>query len=407
MCVRHLIGLWVTLAVNIAPLVAQPLEWAALEAERDWELDAIAQRLLQNEPNAQRFRCVYVLPLREPNAFVSEQGEVVITEGLLERLDGRDEIAFVLAHELAHLLKGHPRNLERHPTRLERLRTEIERGLGGSVVGTGLNLLLKAVASYYSQEREREADEEAIRLMAKAGFHPAAAERVLKRLGEEEEWLRWFRSHPFLAERLDIVRQAQRRWRWATTHLPLVPPPHLPPEVLVDLQVDPLSGEWRETWALFANEVSRWLWSALMDATRQGTRPFRPAKRWQRHRASILRLQVTPFEWQLTPIPGMAGWQQWQVRMQWRLLQSNGTTLAQDEGRFLGAFADTEPLHEVVIKAAPSFAQRLARFVVRTYRPTKETTSPQSAPSNFSLPVCSVCCHPLQDLRPSSLVPEH
>lgn len=376
MWARGVIGLWVALAVNVATVVAQPFEWAALEAERDWELDAIAQQLVRDEPNAQRFRCVYVLPLREPNAFATDQGEIAITEGLLERLDGRDEIAFVLAHELAHLLKGHSRNLERNPTRLERLRTEVERGLGRSVVGTGLNLLLNAVTSYYSREREREADEEAVRLMAKAGFNPAAAERALKRLGKEEGLLSWFRSHPFLAERLEIVRQAQRRWRPTAKHLPLVPPPTMPPEVLVDLQVQPLSGEGQETWAMFAKEASRWLWSALMDATHQGTNPFRPAKRWQRHRASVIRLQVTPFEWQITPIAGMAGWQQWQVRMQWRLLLPDGTILAQEEGRFGTAFADAEPLQEVIMKAALSFAQRLARFVVRTYRPTKETTSP-------------------------------
>jgi hypothetical protein len=361
--------LWV--AVFVAASGAQLSEWEALEAERDWELDAIAQQLVRGEPNAQRFRCVYILPLRDPNAFVSEQGEIAVTEGLLERLDGRDEIAFVLAHELAHLLKGHPRNLERNPTRLERLRTEVERGLGGSVIGTGLNLLLNAVASYYSREREREADEEAIRLMAKAGFEPAAAENALKRLGKEEGLLSWFRSHPFLAERLDIVRQAQRRWRPATTRPSLTPPPTMPPEVFVDLQIQSLAGEGREVWATFADETNRWLWSALMEATHQGTTPFRPAKRWQRYRATILRLQVVPLEWQVAPVTGMAGWQRWQVRMRWQLLTSDGKIVASEEVRFGTTFADTEPLPQVIAHAASLLARRLARFVVQNYRPAK------------------------------------
>ncbi|MFA0750896.1 MAG: hypothetical protein SLRJCFUN_001299 [Candidatus Fervidibacter sp.] len=360
--------LWVIAFFAFA--AAQPSDWASLEAERDWELDAIASLLVKDEPNAQKFRCVYVLPLREPNAFVSDQGEVIVTEGLLERLEGRDEIAFVLAHELAHLLKGHPRNLERNPSRLERLRTEVERGLGGSVVGTGLNLLLNAVASYYSREREREADEEAIRLMAKAGFDPAIAEGVLKRLGKEEGLLSWFRSHPFLSERLDIVRQAQRRWRPSSLRPSFNPPP-MPTEVFVDLQPQPLSGEGQDGWAKLMAETTRWLWSALMDATHQGTTPFRPAKRWQRHRAAILHLQVVPLEWQVMPVAGMTGWQRWQVRMRWQLLTSDGKMVASEEARFGTTFADTEPFSQVLIHAASLLAQRLARFVVQTYRPQK------------------------------------
>lgn len=357
--------LWVIAFFAFA--AAQPSDWAFLEAERDWELDAIASLLVKDEPNAQKFRCVYVLPLREPNAFVSDQGEVIVTEGLLERLKGRDELAFVLAHELAHLLKGHPRNLERNPSRLERLRTEVERGLGGSVVGTGLNLLLNAVASYYSREREREADEEAIRLMAKAGFDPSVAEDVLKRLGKEEGLLSWFRSHPFLSERLDIVRQAQRRWRPSSPR-PFLNPPPMPTEVFVDLQTQSLSGEGQENWAKLAAETIRWCWSALMDATHQGTTPFRPAKRWQRHRATILHLQVVPLEWQVMPIAGMTGWQRWQVRMRWQLLTLDGKMVAREEVRFGTTFADTEPFSQVIVHAASLLAQRLARFVVQTYR---------------------------------------
>lgn len=352
-----------------------PSEWVALEGERDWELDAIARRLLEGEPQAERFRCVVVLPMRDPNAFASEQGDIAVTEGLLERLQGRDEIAFVLAHELAHLLKGHPRNLERNPTRLERIRTEIERGLGGSIVGTGLQLLVNAVASYYSREREREADSEAVRLMAKAGFDPQAAERALRRLGEEQGLLSWFRSHPFLSERIDIVREARRRFHPAALPPVLAPPANLPPEVFVDWRVDnSVGGERlvppnnRALWQRMMAETQKWFWSALMDTTQQGKTPFRPAKRWQRHRAQTLVLHLRLLDWTLEPIKSMDGWLQWQIQVQCRLTDADGRPWATGQVRFGTAFAENEPLAETLLRSAPILARRLARFVTECYR---------------------------------------
>ena len=246
-----------------------PTEWQSWGAETDWELTKIAQVLLEGEPNAEKFKDVLVFPLKDSNAFINPDGYLIVTEGLLERLNGRDEIAFVIAHELAHFIKGHPRNLETDPTRLERIRDEVERGLGTSVIGTGLQLLVNTVASYYSREREREADAEAIRLMAKAGFELNAAKNALKSLSDEGGFLSWFRSHPFLTERLKIVNDAIRRWRaLASEPVKLVPPPDRADEVYVDLQIAPLPGSERTLWQELSEEVERWLWSSLLCGTR-------------------------------------------------------------------------------------------------------------------------------------------
>ncbi len=355
----------IAVAIWSAPPEPSVAEWQSWGAETDWELSAIAHLLLQGEPRAQLFRDVVVLPLREANAFVNPDGWLLVTEGLLERLDGRDEIAFVLAHELAHLIKGHPRNLETNPTRLERIRTEVERGLGTSVVGTGLQVLVNAIASYYSREREREADEEAIRLMAKAGFDLTAAERALKRLSDERGFLSWFRSHPFLAERVEIVQRAVREWRSKAVPPPsLVPPSERAPEVFVELQIASWRGAERGLWQEFANEVQQWFWDALMEATKQGTCPFYPAKRWQRHRAVIWRLQVTPLSWQLSPLPTLAEWQRWEVRTQWLLVDDRERRVSTEE-RFSTTFSSTETARSAILSSAPLFARRLAKFVVQ------------------------------------------
>ncbi len=343
-----------------------PTEWQSWSAETDWELTAIAQSLLQGEPNSEKFKDVLVLPLKEANAFVNPDGYLIITEGLLERLNGRDEIAFVIAHELAHLIKGHPRNLETDPTRLEKIRTEVERGLGTSVVGTGLQLLVNAVASYYSREREREADAEAIRLMAKAGFDINAAKSALKNLSDEGGFLSWFRSHPFLTERLEIVDSAIRRWRLlASEPIKLTPPPDRANEVYVDLQIASWSGTERTLWQEFAEEVKRGFWSSLLELARKMSCQFHPVKRWQRHRAKIWTLQVVPTNWQISPLPSIEGWIRWEVRMNWRLLNEKMEVWADREERFSTTFSKGENLKSAILSSAPLFAHRLARFVVQ------------------------------------------
>jgi Zn-dependent protease with chaperone function len=352
-----------------SPSASIPAEWQSWGAETDWELTAIAHLLLRGEPNAERFKDVLVLPLREANAFITSDGYLVITEGLLEQLNGRDEIAFVIAHELAHLVKGHPRNLETNLTRLERIRTEVERGLGTSVVGTGLQLLVNAIASYYSREREREADAEAVRLMAKVGFDLNAARRALERLSEGGGFLSWFRSHPFINERLEIVGKSIRRWNSAVSEPPKIePPPSQPPEVYVDLQMLPWSGRERNLWREFSEEVAKWFWSSLLEAAQQSSFSFRPVKRWQRHRAKTWTLKVTLNSWQILPLK-LAGdeWRIWELRMNWQLQNEKGEILRDEEQRFSVTLTKNEDVRSVVMKSAPLFAQRLAKFVAQNY----------------------------------------
>ncbi len=358
-----------TFANRYSLFATVPPEWQNWGAETDWELTAIAQILLRKEPNAEKFKDVLVLPLREANAFITSDGYLVITEGLLERLNGRDEIAFVVAHELAHLIKGHPRNLETDPTRLERVRTEVERGLGTSVVGTGLQLLVNAIASYYSREREREADAEAVRLMAKVGFDLSAARQALERLSEVGGFLSWFRSHPFINERLEIVDKSIRRWNSVVSPSPKIePPPNQLPEVYVDLQMQPWSGRERNLWREFSEEVAKWFWSSLLEAAQQSPSPFHPVKRWQRHRAKIWTLKVALDSWQISPLK-LAGdeWRIWELRMDWRLQNERGEIWKDEEQRFSIALTKSEDVRNVVIRSAPLFAQRLAKFVVQSY----------------------------------------
>ncbi len=364
------IAAWLLLFTG-SPTSALPSEWESLGYD-DWHLNAIAKRLAETAGSPVSLKGVVVLPIAEANAFVSEDGFIVVTENLLNELDGPDQFAFVLAHELVHLIKGHPRNRETNPTRLDRIRTELERGTGGSVVGTTLDLLLGVVSSYYSRGREREADEEAIRLMALAGFRPSAALTCLRRLETRSGFLSWFLSHPFPAERVAIVAAQVRKWTPLTAPSPPIPrPPHGLPEVFIDLRWSvpgPLRGEPSAVWARSLEEASRIFWSALSLQAAKRKAPFLPARPWQRYRSRTLQLSVALNEIISHPLSSPPGWQQWIFRMTWTLSDpGHGKVLAGSDEKFVVSLNGTEPLSEALPpRLRPIAALRLAEFVIKT-----------------------------------------
>ncbi|MCX7643658.1 MAG: hypothetical protein N2116_07635, partial [Armatimonadetes bacterium] len=161
--------------------------------------------------------------------------------------------------------------------------------------------------------------------MAKVGFNLNAARSALKSLSDESGFLSWFRSHPFLAERLEIVNDAIRRWRYLASESPkIIPPPDRAIEVYVEPRIEPWSGTERALWQELTKEVKQRFWSSLLELTRQMSCGFHPVKRWQRHRAKIWILQVIPTNWQTSPLPPTGDWFRWEVRMNWRLQNERG-----------------------------------------------------------------------------------
>ena len=110
---------------------------------------------------------------------------VFMTTGLLARLHGDDELAFVLAHEMAHNILGHAALM-----RAGGVRRGITRGLGrsGQVV----------------RAAERAADALAGDMMLDAGFDPVAGAAVLARLGGDGFGL--FADHDPATARVAVMR---------------------------------------------------------------------------------------------------------------------------------------------------------------------------------------------------------
>jgi predicted Zn-dependent protease len=155
-----------------------------------------------------RFR---ILAVRQVNAVSLPGGFVYVTRGMLDVLRSDDELAYVLAHEIAHVN-------QRHHVQL------IEQYFALSIVITllfGGDATTAQIADFvgflltrgFSRGREFEADDVGVGFAHRAGFRADAGLAVLERLraieGRDPSQVEvLFRTHPGLADR--IVRMRRR-----------------------------------------------------------------------------------------------------------------------------------------------------------------------------------------------------
>ncbi len=154
------------------------------------------------------------------NALAVPGGFIYVYRGLFDAIDTNDELAAVLAHEVAHVANRHGMNqLERN------LIVSLGLGLvlrlvfgadGQSLLwdlasGLGMDLLIKG----YSRENEFDADRTGIHLMQRAGYDPRGMISFLEKLQRMEarqpsRLAVWFSTHPPTHERIDAIEAAIR-----------------------------------------------------------------------------------------------------------------------------------------------------------------------------------------------------
>jgi predicted Zn-dependent protease len=150
------------------------------------------------------------------NAFAVPGGFVFVNIGVVKFCDYQpDKIAFVLAHEIAHIVKGHA--LERvigDMAASAALKTgKISSAAGAWIRKTGIKFL----QSSYSRNQEDQADTFAVRLMTAAGFDNQKAIEFLQKLADSAENRndfeigKYFSTHPQLNRRIENVRKTTAR----------------------------------------------------------------------------------------------------------------------------------------------------------------------------------------------------
>jgi len=113
-----------------------------------------------------------------PNAFALPGGKIGVHTGILEVAENQDQLATVIAHEVAHVVAGHSN--ERMSTEMA---TQAALTAASAAINTGDPLQRQGLALLglgaqvgvilpYSRTHETEADLYGLDLMAKAGFDP-------------------------------------------------------------------------------------------------------------------------------------------------------------------------------------------------------------------------------------------
>jgi predicted Zn-dependent protease len=146
---------------------------------------------------------VRVVNLRIANAFALPGGVVLLTRDLLEEAGGPDEVAGVLAHELAHV---------QHRDALSHMiRNALLGGLWAATLGDYSGLMIvdpktayETATLKFSREAEAAADDEALRRLTRQGISTKGMieffERNEKKASTEMTWLS---SHPASADRIE------------------------------------------------------------------------------------------------------------------------------------------------------------------------------------------------------------
>jgi len=204
-------------AIKVEHEVGQDL---AREIRRQLELDQepqaeqilseVGRRLAARVANKSRTFSFETVKGAEPNAFALPGGFIFVTRSLMELCRwNQDEIAFILGHEMGHVIKGHAmaRIISNSAIATASRAAPIRGVLAGWLRRVGVQFLESA----YSQDLESEADKLGVRLVAAAGYDSHACVRLLSRLAKlsppagEFDLGTYFSSHPAFKIRIQNI----------------------------------------------------------------------------------------------------------------------------------------------------------------------------------------------------------
>ncbi|MFH1202303.1 MAG: M48 family metallopeptidase [Candidatus Omnitrophota bacterium] len=149
---------------------------------------------------------------KELNAFAIPGGYVYVHSGLVEAATD-SELACVLGHEIGHIAA-------RHPVK------KLETGLGYQIamslllgrssqaeIARGIDIMFNLISLGYSRSDEKLADKLGVKYAYKSGFEPNGMISFLGKLQKEVDKrgpqlnIEFLRSHPNLAERINLIRE--------------------------------------------------------------------------------------------------------------------------------------------------------------------------------------------------------
>lgn len=161
-----------------------------------------------------------VLDTEEVNAFATPGGTIFLSKGLIRLAQNEDDLAGVIAHEIAHVTLRHGLAAIKQANMLAAFQylgagaaqatlsdKDLQQVTG--VFGDSIqDIITTLVKNGYSRDAEYEADELGARIAAAAGYDPAGMGRVLFRMGRHAGKGGFYSTHPAPAERIARLQAA-------------------------------------------------------------------------------------------------------------------------------------------------------------------------------------------------------
>lgn len=189
-------------------------------------LEHLAWRLASHSDLAEPRLTLVILNNADINAFAVPGGVMGVHAGLLLSADREDEVAAVMAHELAHLSQRHfargvDQQRRQQPLALTALLASmlVAATVGGdagaaALLSTQAGLMQSQLA--HSRDHEREADRIGMQTLNRAGFDPAAMAGFFEKLQraapvDAERYPEFLRTHPVTDTRISDARNRARQ----------------------------------------------------------------------------------------------------------------------------------------------------------------------------------------------------
>lgn len=173
----------------------------------DTVMNVLLNRLTEGMDTVSYEYDIYVLKSDQVNAFTAFNGQLFVFTGLIEQTESPEELAAVLAHELAHAENRHV---------IKNLVKEIGLNSLILIISGGDPVVMQeitkmVVSSGFSRRMEREADEYAIKYLKDANINPNRLTQFFLKLKQKNrelpQSLEWISSHPALKERIEFVTE--------------------------------------------------------------------------------------------------------------------------------------------------------------------------------------------------------
>lgn len=169
-------------------------------------LDAVTQKVLASYELPKEMNITFHYVNEDTvNAFATLGGHIVLYRGLLDKLKNEEELAMVVAHEIAHIKHRHPILSVSHGVVVSVVLTAISGSSGNSIVNDFIGQTGMASLMRFSRDYEYQSDKDAIDSLIKIYGHADGALGLFKVFKSEfgkEGSFEFLATHPLTENRI-------------------------------------------------------------------------------------------------------------------------------------------------------------------------------------------------------------